>query len=850
MESRQKPDTLSLLAQRWKCDGDVQSNIAAWKNLPAQPAEFQPIPPDLHPDVVASLHKQGIHNLYSHQLDAWQFIQSGKNTVITTGTSSGKTLCYTLPILQSQINHGATALCIFPTKALAYDQLTSLQKWINGLPQMVQPMAAVYDGDTPAHQRAALRNKVQTLITNPDMLHLGILPHHTIWARFLSQLRYVVLDELHIYRGIFGSHVANVIRRLKRVAEFYGAYPQFILTSATIANPQELAESLVEEPVVSITRDGSPHGPRHFILYNPPIENRELGIRRSYLAETEKLAEYLLQYRVQSILFARTRRTVELILKELHDRNPAERPGVRGYRSGYLPAERREIESGLRSGSVRLAVATNALELGIDIGGMDAVLMAGYPGTIAASRQQAGRAGRGTSPSAAIMVASPAPLDQYLIQHPEFLFENTPEQARINPNNTLILLSHIRCAAFELPFRKGDALGKLQWDALQPFLDYLERTTGELHLNRDQYYWTSDQYPANAISLRSTASTPIMLKVVESDGRPRPIGEVDRNSALWMVHPDAIYLHEARTYRVEDLDLENNSALLSPVQVDYFTEPINQEQVDPINTFDEHLVPGGSRATGEILVTRRTTAYRRVHWLTRRILDATPLELPETTLRTEAYWITLNEHSVQRLRDSNMWTNDPNDYGPDWARQRNLARKRDGFTCQICGQMESGTSHHVHHKIPFRRFASAEEANQLANLVTLCPNCHKKAEGNLRMRSGLAGLEYVLLHLAPLFVMCDINDLGSYAEVQAALGNGLPVVALYDQVPAGIGLASALYSMHETLLREAHSLISNCPCIDGCPSCVGPAGENGEGGKQQTLALLQELMGQNGIIIG
>lgn len=850
MENRPKSDTLSILAQRWKTDGDVLSNIAAWETLPEKHAEFRPIPPDIHPDLAASLHKQGIFNLYSHQMEAWQCIHLGKNTVITTGTSSGKTLCYTLPILQAQITSDATALCIFPTKALAYDQHISLQKWINGLPSKVHPLAAVYDGDTPAHQRNALRASAQTLITNPDMLHLGILPHHTNWARFFSQLRYVVLDELHIYRGVFGSHVANVIRRLKRVADFYGAHPQFILTSATIANPQELAESLVEEPVVAVTQDGSPHGPRHFVLYNPPIENRELGLRRSYLAETEKLAENLLQYRVQSILFARTRRTVELLLKELKDRNPAERIGVRGYRSGYLPAERREIENGLRSGEVRLAVATNALELGIDIGGMDAVLMAGYPGTIAATRQQAGRAGRGMSPSAAILVASPAPLDQYLIQHPEFLFKNTPEMARINPNNPLILLSHIRCAAFELPFRKGDSLGKLQWDDLKPFLDYLEQTTGELHGNRDQFFWTSDQYPANAISLRSTASAPIMLKMIESSGRSRPIGEVDRNSAPWMVHPGAIYMHEAHTYRVDDLDLENNSAQLTPVQVDYFTEPINQVQVTPINTFAERPAPGGHCSTGDILVTHRTTGFRKVHWLTRRILDSFTLDLPETTLRTEAYWITLNEQLVQRLRDTDMWTNDPNDYGPDWPRQRYLARKRDNFTCQICGLMENGTSHHVHHKVPFRRFNAAEEANQLNNLVTLCPSCHKKAESNLRMRSGLAGLGYVLLHLAPLFVMCDINDLGSYTDVQAMLGGGMPVVALYDQTPAGIGLASTLYTMHETLLREAHSLIVHCPCTDGCPSCVGPAGENGEGGKQETLALLQELLGQNGISLG
>lgn len=480
---------VSRLISRWRATPEVGDNISAWRSEPARPPQLEPLPAELHPALAAALRRRGIHALYSHQADAWRHACRGEHFVVVTGTASGKTLCYNLPVLDRLFNSPESrALYIFPTKALAQDQASALENLVQAAeaaaadPSMIAPElqtrarltrvpVAVYDGDTPSSARPAIRRNARLIITNPDMLHTGILPHHTAWAEFFRSLDYVVIDELHTYRGVFGSHVANVLRRLRRIARFYGASPRFILTSATIANPTGLAERLVEAPVALVDNDGSARGPRHFLIYNPPLVDPDLGLRRSAVQESIHLADDLLAYQVQTIIFGRSRRTVELILTYLRERLQG-RPGspssgadpsaaIRGYRSGYLPSQRREIEKGLRQGSVRAVVATNALELGIDIGGLGAAVLVGYPGTIAATWQQAGRAGRGDAAALAVLVATADPLDQFLAHHPDYFFERTPEQALVNPDNLLILLNHLRCAAFELPFQAGDAFGSV-----------------------------------------------------------------------------------------------------------------------------------------------------------------------------------------------------------------------------------------------------------------------------------------------------------------------------------------------------------------------------------------------------
>jgi DEAD/DEAH box helicase domain-containing protein len=837
----------------WRQDADTAPNIAAWRAVPARPARVQPFPPDLPAPLQEALRARGIESLYSHQSSAWGAARAGRNIMLATGTASGKTLAYHLPVLATMLeDRHARALYLFPTKALAQDQLAGL----GSLRSKVEHLrAAIYDGDTPQKDRAAIRREARLVLTNPDMLHTGILPHHSNWNDFFGSLRFIVIDEAHTYRGVFGSHVANVIRRLKRICGFYGSRPQFILASATIGNPKELAENLVEAAVESIEQDGSGRGERHFIIYNPPVTDPSLGLRKSSLLEGVRLANDLLSRDIQSIVFARTRRSVEMILTYLQGSVPAlpksggldgggsgKRPaGIRGYRSGYLPGQRREVEQGVRDGSVRVVVATNALELGIDIGGLGAAVLVGYPGTIAGARQQSGRAGRGDAPAAAVMVASSNPLDQFLAHHPDYFFGRSPEQALVDPNHPLILLQHLRCAMFELPFQRGEGFGGLAAERVEEYLEFLA-SNRESHLSNDKYYWMQDRYPAADISLRSASPQGIVLQSIAEDGRPLAIGTVDGESAAWMAHPGAIYMHEAQQYFVQELNLEQRLAQLVPVGLEYYTEAQRRSEIQVLNTIARAAAAGSDKAYGEIQVTTRVVGFKKLRWFTYENLGEEPLDLPPSDMQTTGYWLTLSEETVSSLRAAGAWSNDPNDYGPDWPKIRDRVRERDGYRCQACGSAEDGRQHDVHHKIPRRSFVSAEQANRLENLTTLCRTCHQKVEQNVRMRSGLAGLGFVLGNLAPLFLMCDTRDLGVHADPAWPAADGRPSVVVYDLVPAGIGFSRKLFEIHDELVRRSLELVEECACEDGCPSCVGPGGENGMGGKQETLALLKELV--------
>jgi DEAD/DEAH box helicase domain-containing protein len=523
-----------------------------------------------------------------------------------------------------------------------------------------------------------------------------------------------------------------------------------------------------------------------------------------------------------------------------------------------LPAHRREIEAGLRSGAVRLVVATNALELGIDIGGLGAALLVGYPGTLASTYQQSGRAGRGDAPAVAILMASPEPLDQFLAHHPETLFGGSPERGLINPDHLLILLNHIRCALFELPFGADEGFGGLPAEVVQEYLKILA-AGGEAHWSEEKVFWMAESYPAADVSLRSASAVRVALQLEDGPStllrtgpsallrlRAGLLGEVDRESAPWMVHPKAVYLHEAQQYYVQELDLERNVATLIPVALDYFTEPVRETTVEVLSVAEEKE----QKAWGEIQVTTQVTGFRRKERDSGHILDQEPLDLPPSELQTTGYWLSIPEATVRALSEAGLWTNSPNDYGPDWANIRARVRARDGYRCQVCGLPEGGRQHDVHHKTPFRFFMRRADdlskaraaANVLANLSTLCPACHKKAESNVRMRSGLAGLGYVLASLAPLFLMCASEDLGLHIEPEAFALSGLPTLILYDQIPAGIGFSERLYELHDELLARALEHVRACGCEDGCPSCVGPGGENGLGGKAESLALLREIL--------
>jgi len=902
--------SFSTLLANWRNDPALVANLPVWRTLPPRPADLRPFPADLPAALASALTGHGIAALYSHQVEAWEAARRGENVVLASATASGKTLGYNLPVLAAWIeNPEARAFYLFPTKALTQDQLSGLNSFQSSIKNL---KSAIYDGDTPQSHRSAIRKNAHILFTNPDMLHTGILPHHTVWADFFRNLRFVIIDEMHTYRGVFGSHFANVIRRLKRVAAFYGARPQFILTSATIGNPQDLAERLIEAPVTLLDRDGSSRGERHFLIYNPPVLDEALGLRKSSLLEAVRLSQELNAQGIQHVVFARSRRSVEILLKYLqeqgnqvpgnqesgHPRTKASEPlspnpltphplspdRIRGYRSGYLPSQRRLIEKGLRDGTVRAVVATNALELGIDIGGLGAAVLVGYPGTIASTWQQAGRAGRGDQAALAVLVASASPLDQFLAHHPDYFFGRSPEQALIAPDHLIILLNHLRCAMFELPFQKGQGFGSLPAATLQEYLDFLV-TGREAHLSQEQYFWMADSYPAAALSLRSASPENVILQV--EDGRaPWTLGEVDIASAPWMVHPRAIYLHEGQQYFVQELDLNKQIATLIPVALDYYTEPQRQTEVKILTKVAEMdlthpgregegrgekarqpLTPGpsplvsGQKGWGELQVTLHVAGFKKLRWLTRENLGLEPLDLPPSDFQTTGYWLTLAEQTIENLRLAGAWTSDPNNYGPGWNRLREAVRRRDGYRCQVCGTPESGgRQHDVHHKIPFRAFAAAAgkvpgsyggevpgsyaEANRMENLITLCPACHRKAEQNVRMRSGLAGLGNVLGQLAPLFLMCDPGDLGIHTDPSPAT-LGQSGIVIYDDVPAGIGFSQKLFELHDELMQRALELVQECDCQDGCPSCVGPGGENGVGGKAETLEILKQLQADN-----
>ena len=636
-----KKRTISELLNEWRYDEELKERIIHWHTIEGRDAKLVPFPLTLHSSLVKALHARGIQQLYTHQREAFDLANSGQSFTAVTPTASGKSYCYHLPVLQKILeDKNARAIYLFPTKALAQDQKNDLNNLIEQTGEEI--LSYTYDGDTAPGIRQKVRKAGHIVMTNPDMLHSGILPHHTKWVSLFENVQYIVIDELHTYKGVFGSHVAHVIRRLKRICEFYGSKPVFICTSATIKNPKELAENLTNESHELIADSGAPVGKKTFLFYNPPIVHKTFGVRRSAVLEVSDLAKRLYTAGIQTIIFAKSRVRVEMIvtyLKEL-TRNKLLDESVRGYRGGYLPSERRIIEKGLRDGTIQTVVSTNALELGVDIGQLQACIMTGYPGNIASAWQQAGRAGRRQDEALIIYVAQSTALDQYVVQHPLFLLGSAPEEARIYPENMLILMDHLKCAAFELPFSANDAYGEYE---IQELLNYLAEE-GVVFKTSDKWHWMSDRFPAHDISLRSASQENVVIIDLSVPAQTKVIGEMDRHSAMTLLHEEAIYLHQGVQYQVEKLDWEEKKAFVREVDVDYYTDANLAVEMKVLEEDRCRVYLGGTISYGDVGLVAQATIFKKIRFNTHDNIGSGPIHLPPDEMHTSATWL-----SFQRI---------------------------------------------------------------------------------------------------------------------------------------------------------------------------------------------------------
>ncbi|HOE96901.1 MAG TPA: DEAD/DEAH box helicase [Candidatus Sumerlaeota bacterium] len=775
----------------------LRNNIALWHRIPAQPATYAPFPDVLDPALADILRAQGIDQLYSHQAEAVARSLAGEHVVIVTPTASGKTLCYNLPVLQRLLRRPeARALYLFPTKALSHDQYGGLYDLTRALQRDIKVFT--FDGDTPAAARRSIRSAGQIVVTNPDMLHTGVLPHHTKWIKLFENLETVVIDELHQYRGVFGSHVANVIRRLRRICRFHGSDPRFICCSATVANPLEMAQTLVEAPFRLIDNNGAPRGERVVVFYNPPVVNQELGIRASSVKESRRVTLRFIERGLQTIVFARSRVRVEILtnyLKRAYAKMGGDPGRIRGYRGGYLPNERREIERGIKNGEILCVVSTNALELGIDIGSLQAAVLCGYPGTIASAWQQGGRAGRKQQTAVMVVVGSSSPMDQYLMAHPEYFLGASPEHGILNPDNIMILSSHLKCAVNEAPLRTDEPFGPAHPAAL---LDYLEEQR-IVRKSGDRYHWSSDSYPAEGVSLR-TATPQNFIVHNKSDGN-RVLAEVDYDSAQELIHPQAIYMHQGQTFYVDELDWDRRKAFVRLVKADYYTDavsksdlfvlhvdeseaweeksenpPANQRTENPSDPSDRtdrtDLVsisspfsPVLSRNFGEVRVDITVPKFKKVKFETQESIGMGDIDLPQYELHTQAAW----------------WTFRPESQA--WLEARSLD-----------------------------------------------------------LSSALKAIAWVVGNVAALHIMSDRRDMPALAMVRSTF-DGLPALYVYDRFPGGIGLARRAYGLDRQIFRAALEVIEACRCDHGCPACVGPPLEMGDRARAAARVLLRAMAG-------
>jgi len=787
--------TLREWLARMESNGRFMENVRAVKRLPAAQGRFADFPDWVHPRLRQVLDKRGIRKLYSHQVEAIDLVRQGRNVVLVTPTASGKTLCYNLPVLQQILVEPETrALYLFPTKALAQDQMHEIHSLIGELGADIKTYT--YDGDTPDDARQAIRKQGHVVVTNPDMLHAGILPHHTKWQKLFTNLKYVVIDELHVYRGVFGSHLTNVMRRLMRVCQFYGAQPVFICCSATVANPQEHAQRLLERPMELIATSGAPAAAKTFMLFNPPIVNRELGIRQSALTPARKLATDLIANAIQTIVFTTSRLNVEVLTKYLKDQftrgKPLDTKFVTGYRGGYLPHLRRQIEAGLRNRNVMGVVSTNALELGIDIGDLEACIMVGYPGSVASTWQQAGRAGRRMGQSFAILIARSSPMDQFIVEHPDYFFSRSPEHCRVNPDNLLILLHHLKSAAFELPFEKGEHFGR---ENIEELLDYLAEK-GVLHRVADRWHWAAESYPADEISLRSVNPENVVVVDTSETGQHKVIAEVDWDGAFTTVHTDAIYMVESQQYHVDQLDLERKKAYVRKVDVDYYTDAMTYTHVRVIDGFDQKKQRDTIVEHGEVQVVRKVVGYKKIKFYTLENLGFGDVNLPEKDMHTTSYWFTIPKDLLTQLSYSQ-------------------AEIIDGL---------AGLGYSLHHLAAMLLMADLHDLDRAIG--------DKSGEWFVRH-----GPKARIITASP----AGAND-PSAGQTLTMVDAFDPTLFIFDAYPGGIGFSELLYQEHARLLSSAQQLIGHCSCTHGCPTCVGPTLEVGLSAKEVALSIIALIL--------
>jgi DEAD/DEAH box helicase domain-containing protein len=749
----------------FRADAGMRRCFTLDHQLPPREASYAPYPEQLHPQVVSALRARGISQLYSHQAQSFELARAGRHLVVSTPTASGKSLCYNLPVLDALARDpSARALYLFPTKALARDQEEALKALMreSGLDHG----AITYDGDTPGDARRAARDRSGVLLTNPDMLHTGILPHHASWARVFASLRFVVIDELHTYRGVFGSHLANVLRRLLRIAAFHGSRPVVIFASATIGNPRAHADRMVGGEVAEVGESGAPSGPRTVMVYNPPVVNSELGIRQSYIKAAVNITAALIKAEVPTLVFGQGRNQVETMLKYLRDRMARDRidpEQIQGYRGGYLPDLRRRIEAGLRAGDIRCVVATNALELGIDIGSLDAVVCAGYPGSIAGLWQRWGRAGRRQDGSLAVLVASSAPLDQYCASDPNAIIGAPVVHARIDPDNVEILVQHLKCAAFELPFKEGEPFGSVSVEDTGEALGFLAQHQLVHPVpgsdGNTVFHWAADSYPANHVSLRSVGWDNFVIIDVE---RTRTIAEMDWRSTHTMLHEQAIYQHEGEQYQVERLDFENHKAFVRKVEPDYFTTAMTYTKVEVIEELkaealargDEHVTPAVV-GLGEVTVIEKVVGYKKIKFHTHENVGYGDVRLPEMQMQTTAFWLLVPEDVVGSL--------------------------------------------------PYARPTVVDALRGFGNAL------HTVAAVGLMIDPRDLGL-----------TLGDRHEEGAAPGKRGGAPGFDPTVFLYDHMPGGIGLAPRMFEAQRELLERARTLALGCSCSEGCPACIGP----------------------------
>lgn len=716
-----------------------KGQIVHVQNIPPREAIYGALDAPLHPALQDSLDKLEIRDLYSHQASAVNEARSGKHVTVVTATASGKTLCYNLPVLDALLNEsGGRAFYLFPTKALAQDQRGKLDDF--GLFPLIRH--AVYDGDTPPADRKYVKRGAHIVLTNPDMLHVGILPYHTTWSAFLANLKYVVVDELHSYRGVFGGHVANIFRRLRRLCAVYGANPQFLCCSATIANPAELSERLtgVSDPVV-VDNNGAPTGRRYFVFWNPPLIDVERTQRRSAHTEATSLFTHLVARGVRNIVFAKARKSAELILRyartEFQANAPHLLPRITAYRSGYTKEERRDIEQGLFEGRLIGVTATNALELGVDVGGLDATVLTGYPGSIASAWQQAGRAGRRGAQALSALIGMDNPLDQFLMRHPEYFFGKAHEKGAVDPDNRRILEQHLLCAAYERPLSKGDMIrfGKNAENATRNLLEQ-----GKILYRQERYHFRGGDYPARAVNIRSAGDS--VYRILNREQGDKFLGTVEETIAFKTLHEGAIYLHLGETYEVEELDIAGKTAYVIPTDGQYYTEPRENAHIIVLNTLKSVEMGATTAHFGEAVVTNQVVGYRKKRLFSDAVLEIADLDLPEQTFETEAFWFTI-----------------PDDL----------------------------------------------TLNYLLN------------GGDLG--GGIHAIEHAIIGMAPLLATCDRWDLGGVSHPNHP-DTGLPTIFVHDAYAGGAGVSEAIYPALKELLVATQKMIADCPCAEGCPSCV------------------------------